>query len=276
MSVLVTGAYGRVGMSLIEHNSGEFEYTSFDRQDHSIKETIVGDVSNYEAVYDAIKGNDSVVHLAAEPQVDAMWGSVLENNIIGSYNCIKACRESQVESLVLASTNHVVGMYEQEHAPELYKKKYDLLLDHHSPPRPDSYYASSKLFMEGLGRYYVENYEFPKQVYALRFGSIRCPEYDHPFGDAERGVENGDWIRGSKEYQWSVRRMKATWQSRRDAAQLIECCLKDSSVEFDVFYGVSDNDRRWFDLERARAILGYHPEDNGENWESPPSKSKIE
>ncbi len=270
MSVLVTGAYGRVGTSLIEHTSGEFEYKYFDRQDQSKMETIVGDVSDYETLSNAIEGNDSVVHLAAEPQVDAEWPSVLENNIIGSYNCIKACRKNQIESLVLASTNHVVGMYEQEHAPELYDKQYDLLLDHRSPPRPDSYYASSKLFMEGLGRYYVENYEFPKQVYALRFGSVRCSEYDHPFGDAERGVKNGEWNRESKRYQRSVRRMKATWQSRRDAAQLIECCLTDSSVEFDVFYGVSDNDRRWFDLERARTVLGYRPEDNGEYWESPP------
>jgi len=275
MSVLVTGAYGRVGTSLIEHTSDEFEYNYFDQQGHSDHETYVGNVSDYEGLSDAIKSNNSVVHLAAEPQVDADWPSVLENNIIGSHNCIKACKENEVASLVLASTNHVMGMYEQEHAPELYKRQYDLLLNHCTPPRPDSYYASSKLFMEALGRYYVENYEFPKQVYVLRFGSVRFPEYDHPFGDAERGVENGDWLRGNKEYQRSVRRMKATWQSRSDAAQLIECCLTDTSVEFDVFYGVSDNDRRWFDLERARAILGYRPEDNGENWEAP-SKSSIE
>lgn len=271
MSVLVTGAFGRVGTALIDNQSGEFEYSYFDRQKHPELEATIGDVTEYDDLADALAEHSHVVHLAAVPEVDADWQSVLESNIIGSYNCLEACREQQIESVILASTNHVVGMYEQEHAPELYGKKYDLLLNHHSPPRPDSYYASSKLFMEGLGRYYVENYEFPKQVYALRFGSIRPSEYDHPFGDAERDVEKGDWERESEAYQRSVRRMKATWQSRRDAAQLIECCLADSHVEFDVFYGVSDNDRRWFDLERARSILGYRPEDNGEEWEEAPN-----
>jgi len=101
-------------------------------------------------------------------------------------------------------------MYEKEHAPELYSIDYDLLLDHRTPVRPDSYYGSSKVFTEALGRYYVENYEYPKQVYALRIGSVRSPEYNHPYGDAERGVESGEWERDSEAYDESVRRMKAT------------------------------------------------------------------
>jgi hypothetical protein len=60
------------------------------------------------------------------------------------------------------------------------------------------------------------------------------------------------------------------WQSRRDLAHLVDCCLRDESVSFDVFYGVSDNDRRWFDVDHAREVVGYDPEDDGETWDAPP------
>jgi hypothetical protein len=41
-------------------------------------------------------------------------------------------------------------------------------------------------------------------------------------------------------------------------------------VDFDVFWGVSDNDGRWVDLEHGREVLGYDPQDNGADWNSPP------
>jgi hypothetical protein len=109
-------------------------------------------------------------------------------------------------------------------------------------------------------------------VYALRIGSVRYPAYDHPYGDAETGVEDGRWERGSSEYQREVKRMKATWLSRRDAADLVECCLQDDAVTFSIFYGVSANDRRWFDINRPRRLVGYEPRDNGERWDEPPAR----
>nr|WP_248910364.1 hypothetical protein [Halocatena marina] len=51
------------------------------------------------------------------------------------------------------------------------------------------------------------------------------PEYDHPYGDAERAVDEGDIERGSPKYEETVARMKAMWQSRRDFAYQIDCCL---------------------------------------------------
>lgn len=271
MDAIITGAYGRVGTALLDHQSGRFEYTPFDRRVHPQLETIEGDISEYEIVNNSFKNMDAVVHLAANPNVDGDWPSILENNIIGAYNCLEACRQQKVESVVLASSNHVVGMYETDHAPEIYKSTHDLLLDHTAPVRPDSFYGTSKVFLEALGRYYVENYPYPKRVYVLRIGSVRYPKYDHPFGDAERGVDQGKWTQGSKEYQQKVTRMRATWQSRRDVAALIECCLQDNSVSFQIFYGVSNNDCRWFDIEHAKKIVGYDPVDSADDWEHPPS-----
>jgi len=273
MTVLVTGAFGRVGTALIQHQRGSYEYRFLDREPHPDREAIVSDVSSPEPLETALEGTESVVHLAAASSVDSDWATVLQSNIIGTYNCLEACRTHDVESIVLASSNHVVGMYETEHAPEIYEKDYPLTLDHKVPVRPDSFYATSKVFTEALGRYYVENYDYPKHVYALRIGSVRSVPYDHPYGDAEKGVDDGSWERGSDEYQHSVRRLKATWHSRRDVAQMIERCLDDDDVTFDIFYGLSDNERRWFGIEHAATVLGYEPQDSAEEWTEPPVQS---
>ena len=278
MNVLLTGAYGRVGTAIIDHLSDRdtYNFTFLDREepsdDHPYGEydTFVADVSEYDAIRPAFDGIDAVIHLAGYPETDGTWKQILENNIIGTYNVFEAAANADVESVVFASTNHVMGMYEVENAPEIYQLDFDLNVDHTSPRRPDSYYGASKSFGEDLGRYYVENYENPMHVYALRICSVRHKEYDHPYGDAEAGVEEGNWSRNSDEYDEMVNRMKSMWQSRRDLAQQVERCLIDDSVEFDVFYGVSDNDRRWFDIDHAREVLDYEPQDNGKEWNAPP------
>jgi NAD+ dependent glucose-6-phosphate dehydrogenase len=278
MEVLLTGAYGRVGTAIIDHlhDREGYTFTYLDRRDpsddHAYGEydTVVADISEYDAIRPAFESKDAVIHLAGYPETDGSWQEVLENNIIGTYNALEAAADAGVESFIFASTNHVVGMYEVEHAPKIYRTDFDLTVDHTAPRRPDSYYGSSKGLGEDLGRYYVETRDAPAQFYALRLCSVRHAAYDHPYGDAEHGVEDGEWERGSDEYEEMVHRMKAMWQSRRDLAQQVDCCLRDNSVEFDIFYGVSDNDRRWFDIDHAREVIGYEPQDNGEEWDSPP------
>lgn len=113
-------------------------------------------------------------------------------------------------------------------------------------------------------------------MYVLRIGSVRGPRDDHPYADAEGGIRSGEWARDSDAYDRAVRRMSATWQSRRDAARLIEACLEDDTVEYEIFYGVSDNSRRWFDIDRARSIVGYEPQDSADEWDAPPESGRVD
>ena len=278
MDVLMTGVYGRCGTAVIDHlhDRDEYDFTYYNRSDrpddhpYGGYDTVVGNVTEAEKLREAAEGQDAMVHMAAYPYTDGDWDDIFGPNIVGMYNALEAARTEELESFVFISSNHVMGMYEKEFAPEIYQRDHDLVLDHTDPVRPDSFYGTSKSFGEDLGRYYVENYEYPKRFYALRVCSVRMPEYDHPYADAEAGVEDGKFERGSPEYERQVARIKAMWQSRRDFAHQIDCCLADDSVEFDVFSGVSDNRRRWFDLEHARARIGYDPQDDGEDWDAPP------
>ena len=43
------------------------------------------------------------------------------------------------------------------------------------------------------------------------------------------------------------------------------CIEADSSIQYDVFYAVSDNKWNYRDLSRAKEILGYVPQDTADD-----------
>ena len=222
----------------------------------------------YDSLRRAFEGQDAVVHLAyTTPARNAesagQWMGSHQDNLAGMSNAMEAASEADVESFVFASSNHVVGLYEREREPAIYSLDAEFTVDHQMPIRPDSPYAATKAFGEALGRYCAE--EFGMRFYAIRFGGVLPAAYDYPAGGGERGLENGRWTTDDDSYRRRVLQYMCSWHSRRDAAHLVECCLRDDSVEFGVFHGVSDNDRRWLDIEHARSVLGYRPRDNAED-----------
>ena len=279
MDVLVTGANGTVGSAITDHLADDDRYT-FTLLDVAEPdgdppgEHVVADVREYDALRPQVEGQDAVVHLALTPGTggagsrDLGWSTPLADNLEGTHNVTEAAVDAGVDSLVFASSNHAVGLVEVRNAPGVYHDR-GVVAGHDEPHRPDSGYGLTKSYGEDLGRLAAETNDL--RFYALRIGSVRDPAYDHPYGDAERGVERGEWERDSDAYEEQVARMKGLWQSRRDLAHMVDCCLQDEEVEWDHFYGVSGNDRRWLDdLEYARETIGYEPRDNGEEWEAPP------
>jgi len=261
MDVLLTGASGTVGTAIREHLDHDF--TLLDKREDDALD-VVADVTDYDAIRPAFDGQDAVVHLAEYPATDASE-DVAFDNMRGTATVLRAARDAGVEQIVYASSNHAQGMYEIDNAPAVYDPEFDLVVDHTDPVRPDSFYGTAKVFGEAIGRQYVELYDDgPEQFHALRICSVRGDEYDHPTGDADRGVDDGRFERESDEYEATAARMRAMWHSRRDAAQLVECCLQHDAPGFDVFYGVSDNSARWFDLDHARETIGYEPLDSGD------------
>lgn len=280
MDVLITGGAGTVGTAITDHLADR-ETVSFrclDREPHpnDAVTSTVGDAGDFETLRSELEGVDALIHLAnVGLEVGGPWERTIQwtdahgANLSMHATVMAAAVDAGVETVVWASSNHAVGMYEVQHAPGIYQFGADIEVDHTVQPRPDSMYGIEKLYGEGLGRLAADAHDI--QVYALRICAVRDPAYDHPYGDAERGVDRGDWEHGSDAYAEQVARLKAMWQSRRDLAHLVECCLRDSTVTFDVFYGVSANERRWFDIDHAREVLGYEPVDNGEDWDAPPA-----
>jgi uronate dehydrogenase len=52
-------------------------------------------------------------------------------------------------------------------------------------------------------------------------------------------------------------------------ARLVRCCIGASpDLSFGVFYGVSANRWRIWDIDDARRLIGYQPQDDAEDWRS--------
>lgn len=251
--VLVTGADGTIGRVVQRHLGNRYDLRLLTHRPAPYP-SHVADIADLDAILPAFVGMDAVVHLAATVSVFSPWEAVLPANIVGTYNVYEAARRSGVECVVFASSNHAVGMYEVEGAPGIYALDDPRVIDHHAEIRPDSYYGVSKAYGEAMGRYYAENHGL--RVFCLRIGTVR--EDDDP-RSPEIATANA-WLPLTPEQAYD--RLRCTWLSHRDCAQLIARCLDADHIRFGIYYGISNNPRQFWDIGPARRELGYAPEDS--------------
>jgi NAD+ dependent glucose-6-phosphate dehydrogenase len=253
MQVVVTGAAGVIGRAVMEHLGSRYDLVPVTHRPADFPSD-VANVSDLAALEPIFAGKDAVVHLAASPSVDTPWDSILQNNLIGTYAVYEAARRAGMQAIVFASSNHTIGGYEMDGAPEIYELDDPRRYDHHAEIRPDSLYGVSKVFGEALGRYYHE--AFGLRVYNLRIGSVR--EDDDP--RAPSVSESSFWLDLTPEQKFD--RLRATWLSKRDCAELIACCLEATTVGWATVYGISNNPRQFWDLGEAHRLLGFLPQDS--------------
>jgi len=248
--VLLTGAGGRVGQAILRHLGERFEWRLLDREPLSnaklpagvdADDVFISDITDDATVRHVVDGCRAVIHLAGDPRPEAPWDSVLQNNIDGTQTMLEAAVDTGVEKFVFASSNHAVGAYETDaRTPEMYRTDDEFRLDGTELPRPSNLYGVSKATGEVLGRYYHDHHDL--SVVNVRIGNLT---EGHPPIDYERG--------------------QAMWLSYRDCAHLFERCVL-ADYDYEIVYGISGNDRRYYSIERAREVLGYDPQDNSAEW----------
>jgi nucleoside-diphosphate-sugar epimerase len=253
-TVLVIGAEGVIGTAVREHLGKRYDLRALTRTGQEFP-SHVADITDLNAILPAFVGVDTVVHLAASPAVETPWDEILPNNLIGTYHVFEAARRSGVQAVVFASSNHAIGMYELDGAPDLYALDDPRVYDERVEVRPDSLYGVSKVYGEALGRHYADCYGL--RVYCLRIGSVRAE--DDPV--SEGVLSSSPALLDLQTEQLRRERMRATWLSRRDCTQLIARCIDAEHLPWAVVYGISNNPRQFWDLSHARELLGYEPED---------------
>ena len=102
MRVLVTGATGMLGRavasSLAERGDA---VTVFQRRPSGLDlPERLGDIADRSAVYDAVHGQDAVIHLAAKVNVVGPWREYVRANVEGTRNLLEATARSSVERVV--------------------------------------------------------------------------------------------------------------------------------------------------------------------------------
>lgn len=252
LKLLVTGLNGVVGRALRPALEKRYTLSALSRSgvDSLPDERVFkANIADLDSLQPAFEGIDVVLNLAADgglsspDLMDAAWGSMLENNIIGAYNVLEAARNAGVSRVILASSGATVNGYERE---EPYRRLVSVepveipdswkMIDEYAEPKPISLYGVTKLFGEDIGRYFALT--TPLSVINLRISS--CSEVDH----AEPG------------------RPQANWISYRDIQQLtIKCIEAPADLKFDIFWATSDNRLGYRDNTHSKEVLGYAPQD---------------
>jgi uronate dehydrogenase len=229
MIVLLTGASGFVGTGLRrELAAAGHRLRLFVRKPlaelGTNEEQALGDIADAAAVLRATEGVGAVIHLAG-CTTDAGIEDQIDGNIRGAFNVFEAARLCGVERVIFASSNHVVGYYPRSRR-----------IDNQVLVRPDSRYGLTKAFGEQAGAMYADKYGL--RVLCIRIGNVNDKPID--------------------------RRRLALWLSWRDLTQLVTIGLTHPALRYEVVYGVSGNDRTFYDNEAAFR-LGYQPMDNAED-----------
>lgn len=261
MKVSITGVYGLIAGALYKHleqSPDKYDVYGVARRRQDSERVAEGegvdvpedkftlsDLSNVDELVEAFTGMDVVVHLAADPSGGGGWESVLKSNIVGAYNAFEACRLAKVPRMIYASSIQTSFGYRQQEPYKSFVETDDIkerpIVDHTMPTRPMNIYASSKVWGEGLGRTYADNHNL--SVLCIRIGWVVKEDKPRP---------NGADI----------------WCSQRDIVDIHERCINaPTDLRYGIFYGMSDNEKRWVDLEHAREVLGFVPQDRAEDRE---------
>jgi uronate dehydrogenase len=153
---------------------------------------------------------------------EADFHDLAEANILGTYHVLEAARRTGVRRVVYASSNRATGSYTAGHH-----------VTPDMPPRPDGFYGVSKVAGEALCRLYAD--KFGLSTISLRIGSY--------------------------EEQPSSAREQRTWLSPSDAIRAFIAAMT-TTEHTAVFYAVSANSDRWWDLHAGEAV-GFFPQDDG-------------
>jgi NAD+ dependent glucose-6-phosphate dehydrogenase len=233
--VLLTGAAGRIGSNFFAEAADRYAFRLADSRIDTLTgaaarghEVIALDVADLAACREACRAVDTVVHLAADPSPAAdFYGSLLDNNIKGTYNIFRAAKDQGCRRVVFASSVHAVAGYPLDVQPHA-----------DSPIRPINMYGVSKCFGEAVAACFA---------YAEGLSSIAV----------RIGAYDADWLR-----RIPTANSMSAFLSHRDLNQLLFRCIETPDVAFAIVPAVSNNRFKRMDISRTRELLGYDPQDD--------------
>ncbi len=165
---MVTGADGFIGSHLVEALLSEgccvkaFTYynsfnswgwlDTFSREKLEKIEIFTGDIRDPNGVRTAVKGTDVIFHLAALIAIPFSYhspDSYIDTNVKGTLNVLQACRDYDVEKVIVTSTSEVYGT-----------AKY-VPIDEKHPLQGQSPYSASKIGSDKITESFYCSFETP-------------------------------------------------------------------------------------------------------------------
>jgi nucleoside-diphosphate-sugar epimerase len=246
-TVVITGAAGLLGTVLTRDLGDRYRIVGLDRARRRPENVHRVDMAKPRSPDRLFAGAHAVVDLAGLSSDRTPWHDVWANNLPATMNALEAARRAGARRYVFASSNHVTGMYEREMPySAIVAGDYDglepgtfPLLDRSRPVRPDGAYALGKALGEAAARWYSD--AFGLSAICLRIGTVNAE--DRP----------------------KQPRHFATLLTHADLLRLVGCALEaPAGLRFGIYYGISRNTWRIWDVADAAAEIGYEPQDNAE------------
>ncbi len=175
MKAVITGGAGFIGSRLAEELlKQQYDILIIDNLISGSKENIPKSAKfvKKDIVKDDIANEledaDVIFHFAADPDVRSSAEKPeksFNQNVVGTFNVLEACRKNDIERVVFASTSTVYGESETIPTPET------------MPCEPISNYGASKLACESYVSSYSHSYGIKSTV--LRYANIYGPPSTH-------------------------------------------------------------------------------------------------
>lgn len=262
LKVLITGASGYVASLLLlrlrkRHDCTLVDVRDTNRNGDPIEGLRVADLTDpdLEANRGLFRGMDAVLHLGYIHPPEGQGSRIPESyyterrNVDMAFHVYQLSLEEGVRRVVVASSNHAADWYEDL----IHAKKKDIV-DPWERAVADNYYGWAKEAYEHLGFVFaVGKLGRQLEVVQLRIGAPREIV-------AARFEGNLNWYN----------RDLGAYLSARDLTQLTLKSLETRDIRdrhgipFQIFYGISDNTRKFWSIANARAVIGYVPQDDSE------------
>jgi nucleoside-diphosphate-sugar epimerase len=272
MRIALTGSSGRIGQGIIRSALARgHELVLVDRvappdgQDPSLP-FILAEATDYEALVSAFAGCDALIHMAAIPSPGRHPDHIVHNNnVVGSYNAMRAAAENGIMRICQASSVNAIG-----HAFSR-RPRYDYFpIDENHPNYSEEPYSLSKWICEAQADAFARRFE-EMSIASMRFHYV-APNMDQAISVYANFTEYGKFL-----WAWtqldaaadacllSVEKLfrghevfyivSPTTFSRTPSLQLAAKHLPNVPITGDL----SDH-RSFFDSSKAGRVLGWkHP-----------------
>ncbi|WP_339036348.1 NAD(P)-dependent oxidoreductase [Mammaliicoccus sciuri] len=237
MNILITGAFGNIGTTLIEKLKNKHLLTITDVNITSMNESQFDnckikklDITNFDECKKIINNNiDIVVHLAGTPNPNASFHEVLNLNIVGTYNVFMASIGANVKKVIFASSAQTIEGYPN-----------DKQVSENDVTKPGNFYGVSKVTSEALASYFANDNNI--DFIALRIGAF-------------------DELRKTN-FKLNPRDLSA-YISPEDLSQIVTNCIDTSfTSHFEIINCISDNQYKRLDIYKAKKLINYQPKND--------------
>ena len=192
MKIALTGGSGRIGQAIAAAALARGDsVVSIDRvAPAELPENprfgfVLAEMSDYDGLVEAFAGADAVIHMAAIPAPFRDPDHVVHNNnVVGSYNALRAAAEHGIRRVCQASSVNAIGL-SYSRAP-----RFDYFpVDERHPNHGEDAYSLSKWICEQQADAFVRRYE-DMRIASMRFHWV-VPDRQIAVGSPPRQTEAG-------------------------------------------------------------------------------------